>query len=67
MASASVPATSIYSVETDQILYQDMVDTTPFNVAEPSLRADVIVKLVLGSLNSTLDDRKIQSSVIPQY
>jgi hypothetical protein len=32
-----------------------MVDTTPFSVAEPSLRADVIVKIVLGALNSTLD------------
>jgi hypothetical protein len=45
---------------------RDMVDTTPFSHAEPSLRADVIVKIVLGALNSTLDNRKIPSSV-PQY
>jgi hypothetical protein len=40
-----------------------MVDTTPFNLAEPSLRADIIVKIVLGSLNSTLDNGKTPSSV----
>jgi hypothetical protein len=42
---------------------RDMVDTTPFNLAEPSLRADIIVKIVLGSLNSTLDNGKTPSSV----
>jgi hypothetical protein len=44
-----------------------MVDTTPFNLAEPSLRADIIVKIVLGSLNSTLDNVRIPSSAVPQY
>jgi hypothetical protein len=38
------------------MMYQDMVDTTPFNSAEPSLRADVIIKIVLGALNSELDN-----------
>jgi hypothetical protein len=56
MASALVSATSLYSGETDRIVYQDMVDTTPFNSAEPSLRADVIIKIVLGALNSELDN-----------
>ncbi|KAF8480082.1 hypothetical protein DFH94DRAFT_740179 [Russula ochroleuca] len=46
---------------------RDMVDTTPFNLAEPSLRADIIVKIVLGSLNSTLDNVRIPSSAVPQY
>jgi len=45
---------------------RDMVDTTPYSVAEPSLRADVIVKIVLGALNSTLDHGKVPLSV-PQY
>lgn len=37
------------------MMYQDMVDTTIFNQTEPQLRADVIVKIVLGSINDTLD------------
>jgi hypothetical protein len=66
MASALVSATSPYPGETDRIMHQDMVDTTPFSATEPSLRADVIVKVVLGALNSTLDNGKI-SSPVPQY
>jgi hypothetical protein len=66
IASALVFATSLNPGETDRIMQQDMVDTTPFNVAEPSLRADAIVKIVLGALNSTLDHGKVSSSV-PQY
>jgi len=41
--------------------YQDMVDATPFNQAEPQLSADVIIKIVLGSINSTLDNRDLPS------
>lgn len=67
MASASVPATSFYSGEADRITYQDMVDTIPFNLAEPSLHADVIVKIVLGSLNSMLDNGKIRPPAVPHY
>lgn len=32
-----------------------MVDTTPFSQAEPSLRADLIIKLVLGAINAAMD------------
>jgi hypothetical protein len=67
MAFALVSATNLYFGETDRIVHQDMVDTTPFNLAEPSLRADIIVKIVLGSLNSTLDNVRIPSSAVPQY
>ena len=55
MASVLVSATGLYLDETDRIMQQDMVDTTPFGVAGPSLRADVFLKIVLGALNSTLD------------
>jgi hypothetical protein len=63
MASALVSATSLEPGETDRIMYQDMVDTTPFNPAEPSLHADAIVKIVLGALNSEIDNRKNPSFV----
>jgi hypothetical protein len=45
---------------------RDMVDTIPFSQAEPSLRADLIVKIVLGSINSTIIDGKVPLSV-PYY
>ncbi|KAI9513382.1 hypothetical protein F5148DRAFT_1301986 [Russula earlei] len=45
---------------------RDMVDTTPFRSSEPHLRADALVKIVLGAINSTLDDAKSHSSVL-QY
>lgn len=41
--------------------YQDMVDATLFNQAEPQLSADTIIKIVLGSINSTLDNRDFPS------
>jgi hypothetical protein len=40
-------------------MYQDMVDTTPFRQTEPQLRADVLVKIVLGAIDSTLDDKQL--------
>jgi hypothetical protein len=55
MASALVTMSNVHPDETDPIMYQDMVDTTPFSHAEPHLRADYIIKIVLGSINSTLD------------
>jgi hypothetical protein len=56
MASALVTKLIIQPCETDPIImYQDMVDTTLFNQTEPRLRADVIVKIVLGSINAILD------------
>jgi len=35
---------------------RDIVDTTPFSKTEPNLCADVIIKIVLGAINSTLDN-----------
>ncbi|KAH9993314.1 hypothetical protein BJV74DRAFT_771130 [Russula compacta] len=45
---------------------RDMVDTTPFCLAEPHLREDVIIKVVLGAINSTLDNNRAPPS-LPQY
>ena len=42
-----------------------MVDTTPFSRAEP-LRADLIIKIVLGAINFTIDQVKVPPSV-PHY
>jgi len=39
---------------------RDIVDTTPFNASQPQLRGDVLVKIVLGSLNATLDNTGIR-------
>lgn len=49
-------------------MYQDIVDTTPFSLAEPRLRADVITKVVLKAkaINSTLDNKRAPPS-LPQY
>ena len=66
MASVLVTATSLYPDKPNCITYQDMVDTIPFSQAEPSLRADLIVKIVLGSINSTIIDGKVPLSV-PYY
>ena len=41
-----------------------MVDTTLFNQAEPQLSADIIVKVVLGSINSTLENRDFPSPLL---
>lgn len=43
---------------------RDMVDATPFNQVEPQLSADVIVKIVLGSINSTLDNKGFPSPLL---
>ena len=59
----SVTATSLYHDKTDCIA-QDTVDTTPFNQAESSLRADLIIKIVLGAINPAVDHGKAQSSVL---
>ena len=40
-----------------------MVDTTLFNQTEPQLREDVIVKIVLGSINATLDQKEFPTPV----
>jgi len=66
MASALVSTSIIHPGETDPIMYQDMVDTIPFSQTEPRLRADVLVKVVLGAINSTLDSRQL-STPVAQY
>ncbi|KAI0289992.1 hypothetical protein BC826DRAFT_913861 [Russula brevipes] len=38
---------------------RDMVDTTPFSASEPHLRADLLIKIVLGAINSTLDNSTV--------
>jgi hypothetical protein len=43
-----------------------MVDTTPFSHAEPSLRADLIIKIVLGSINAAMD-HGVASPPMPHY
>jgi hypothetical protein len=58
--------TSLYLDNIDCIIYQDMVDTTPFSQAEPSLRADLIIKVVLGAINDSLDNTMVPQSVL-QY
>jgi hypothetical protein len=65
-ASVLVTATSLYLDDIDCIIYQDMVDTTPFSQAEPSLRADLIIKVVLGAINDSLDNTMVPQSVL-QY
>ncbi|KAH9968167.1 hypothetical protein BC827DRAFT_1263887 [Russula dissimulans] len=35
---------------------RDIVDTTPFSRTEPHLRTEVLIKIVLGAINSTLDN-----------
>lgn len=66
MASALVTKWIIQLCETDPIMiYQDMVDTTLFNQTEPQLRTDVIVKIVLGSINATLDRKEFPMPVLP--
>jgi hypothetical protein len=66
MASVLVTATSLYPAKTDRIISQDMVDTIPFSQAEPSLRADLIVKIVLGAINSEVNDGRIPPPM-PHY
>jgi hypothetical protein len=56
-ASMLVTATSFYHDKTDCIT-RDTVDTIPFSQAEPSLRADLIIKIVLGAINSAIDHGK---------
>ena len=51
----SITAASLYPNKTDCFIYQDMVDTTPFSQAEPSIRTDLIVKVVLDAINSMVD------------
>jgi hypothetical protein len=62
-ASVLVTATSLYPDKADCINYQDMVDTPPFSQAEPSLRADLVVTIVLAAINSAIDDGKVPPSV----
>ncbi|KAF8491826.1 hypothetical protein F5888DRAFT_1733461 [Russula emetica] len=45
---------------------RDMVDTIPFSQSEPSLRADLIVNIVLGAINSPIERGRILQSV-PHY
>ena len=66
MASALVTKLITQLCETDPIMmYQDMVDTTLFNQTEPQLRTDVIVKIVLGSINATLDRKELPMPALP--
>ena len=66
MASALVKKLITQLGETDPIMmYQDMVDTTLFNQTEPQLRTDIIVKIVLGSINATLDRKEFPMPVLP--
>ncbi|KAI0305096.1 hypothetical protein B0F90DRAFT_1666597 [Multifurca ochricompacta] len=46
---------------------RDMVDTTPFSPNEPHLRTDAIVKIVLGAINSELDNRNPIGGPLIQY
>jgi hypothetical protein len=67
MASVLVKPQQVFTlIIADCIIYQDMVDTVPFSQAEPSLRADLIVKIVLGAINSTIDHGKVLPSA-PRY
>jgi hypothetical protein len=43
-----------------------MVDAIPFSQAEPSLRADLIVKIVLGAVNSQINNGKVPPPM-PRY
>jgi hypothetical protein len=65
-ASVLVTTTSLNPDKIDCIIYQDMVDTTPFSQAEPSLRADLIIKIVLGSINAAMD-HGMASPPMPHY
>jgi hypothetical protein len=65
ITSVLVTATNLYPDKLDCIIYQDMVDTTPFSRAEP-LRADLLIKIVLGAINSTIDEVHLPPSV-PHY
>ena len=65
-ASMLVTATSLYPDKIDCIIYQDTVDTTPFSQAESSLRTDLIIKIVLGAIDSAIDHGKAPSSVLLQ-
>jgi hypothetical protein len=64
MAFVLVTMSNVHPDETDHVTYQDMVDTTPFSQAEPHLRADYIIKIVLGSINSTLDHKQFPTPPI---
>ncbi|KAF8273662.1 hypothetical protein EI94DRAFT_1715529 [Lactarius quietus] len=46
---------------------RDMVDTVTFNSDQPHLRADVLVKVLLGALNSDIDAKPISPALRPQY
>jgi hypothetical protein len=64
-ASVLVTATRLYPDNIDCIIYQDMVDTTPFSQAEPFLHADLIIKVVLGAINATTRAPPIASPLQP--
>ena len=65
MASVLVTVSIIQLCETDPIMmYQDMVDTTLFSHSEPHLRSDIIVKALLGSINTTLDNKEFPAPVL---
>ena len=65
-ASVLVTATGFHRDKINCTIYQDMVDTTPFSQAEPSLRADLIIKIVLGAINGAIDHGSVPSSM-PHY
>lgn len=46
---------------------RDMVDTVTFNSDEPLLRTEVLVKVVLGALNSEIDSRVISPALSSPY
>ena len=44
-----------------------MVDTVTFNSDQPHLRTDVLVKVLLGALNSELDAKSLAPAFPPQF
>jgi hypothetical protein len=44
-----------------------MVDTVTFNSDQPHLRTDILVKVLLGALNSELDARSPAPALPPQF
>jgi len=44
-----------------------MVDTVTFNSDEPHLRTEVLVKVVLGALNSEVDSKILSPALSSQF
>jgi len=46
---------------------RDMVDTVTFSSDQPHLRTDILVKVLLGALNSELDAKSLPQALPPQF